>query len=152
MSLTELIGVLDFLPRPRFSAQIKYWRLGYVYVFDQGKHSLGASRMSQSRTTLQLVINVLTSFSKGTPTVHKTKELSFRSQCISLLRKLFKKKRKRKKKDRKKAESGHQPAPAYVQDTLQPNARVLGPTAKVGPSAVAGDATLCPANTTGVPA
>lgn len=31
---------------------------------------------------------------------------------------------KRKKKERK-AESGHRPAPVYVQYTLQPNARLL---------------------------
>lgn len=42
----------------------------------------------------------------------------------------------------KKAESGHQPAPAYVQYTLPPNARLLRPMAKLVPSLVARDVTL----------
>lgn len=58
-------------------------------------------------------------------------------------------KQQRKIKVKKeKAESGHQPAPAYVQYTLQSIARLLRPMALVVPSLVARDATLCPANTT----
>lgn len=48
----------------------------------------------------------------------------------------------KKKKERKKAESGHQPAPAYVQYTLQSKARLLRPTVKFASSLVARDATL----------
>lgn len=46
------------------------------------------------------------------------------------------------KKKERKAESGHRPAPVYVQYTLQPNARLLHPMVKVAPSPAARDATL----------
>lgn len=49
---------------------------------------------------------------------------------------------KKEKKKERKAESGHRPAPVYVQYTLQPNARLLHPMVKVAPSPVARDATL----------
>lgn len=49
---------------------------------------------------------------------------------------------KKKNKKERKAESGHRPAPVYVQYTLQPNARLLHPMVKVAPSPVARDATL----------
>lgn len=49
---------------------------------------------------------------------------------------------KKEKRKERKAESGHRPAPVYVQYTLQPNARLLHPTVKVAPSPVARDATL----------
>lgn len=49
---------------------------------------------------------------------------------------------KKEKKKERKAESGHRPAPVYVQYTLQRNARLLHPMVKVAPSPVARDATL----------